>query len=95
MGNLAPWWNINIDPSSVIITSYITGISPYYNSSVVRTAKLYHVQLRAAILKQCTGQGNIGKKASRTRHAGAEWWRAPSLESATAWVQMPYYTGAA
>lgn len=72
MGNLAPWWNINIDPTLVIITSYVTGISPYYNSSVVRTAELYHVQLHAAILKQYTGQGNVGKKVSRTWHAGAE-----------------------
>lgn len=42
MGYLGPWWNMNIDPTSVIVTLYITSIATYHNSSVVRTAKFYH-----------------------------------------------------
>lgn len=42
MGDLAPWWNMNINPTSVIVTPYITSIATYHNSSVVRTAKFYH-----------------------------------------------------
>lgn len=78
-GNLAPWWNMNVDPTSVtIITHYVTSISTY-NSSVVRIPSIA-VQVHAAIFqavhrsreyKQFVTKGTEREKLSSTWYAQA------------------------
>lgn len=91
-----PWWNMNIDPTSIITTSYITSIATYHNSSAVGTAKFYRCRALCSHLYSSahTVQGNtsnfLWKTETERRHAtqeGAE--QRILLESAAAWIPVP------
>lgn len=101
MDYLAPWWNMNIDPTSVIITSYITSIATYHNSSVVGTAKFYRCWalcshyssaqfkgIQATFYeRQRQREGMLGRKEQSKEHRWSQ--QLPGFQC------QPCYTGAA